>query len=186
LKLIPNFVNIPDSAKSYYDIPLDWFTSDEQRPFAFGDLFTRCLKCIENFATIFECLAELHKRRRKYDWNLSAQPLPTMDQVARRGLLEYGVVDVPALTSWLMRRKWIYDIDNRSAQETGYLFEPILAHSLGGIPFSSRGSPITRRGSVGEGRQVDCVVDAEGEKLAYEFKARFSCLKRAGPISRRA
>jgi hypothetical protein len=31
--------------------------------------------------------------------------------------------------------EWLYDIDNRSAQETGYLFEPILAAAIGGIPY---------------------------------------------------
>ncbi|MEA2903180.1 MAG: (cytosine-5)-methyltransferase 1 [Alphaproteobacteria bacterium] len=172
--LIPTFVKIPEATKSYYDLPLSWFTQDETRPFAFPEFFLKCKERLENFEVIFECLSELHKRRRKYNWILSAQPTPTMDQVARRGLLEYGVVGLPALTSWLMWRKWIYDIDNRSAQETGYLFEPILAASLGGISFGAKGSPVTRNGAGTEGRQVDCIVDAGNEKLAYEFKARFT------------
>jgi DNA (cytosine-5)-methyltransferase 1 len=173
-KLVPSFVNLPGDETSYYDVPLGWFTQDKQRPFDFESLFDACQEKIKNFQVIFSCICELHKRRRKYDWILSAQPTPTMDQVARRGLLEYGVVPLPALTSWLVWRKWIYDIDNRSAQETGYLFEPILAHSLGGESYGSRTSPVTRQGAGKEGRQVDCIVDVGKEKLAYEFKARFT------------
>jgi hypothetical protein len=71
------------------------------------------------------------------------------------------------LASWLLWRKFAYDIDNRAAQTTGYLFEPILAASIGGIPFSARKSPV-RRGGKGRGRQVDCLVN----KDAYEFKMR--------------
>jgi ApaLI-like restriction endonuclease len=65
-------------------------------------------------------------------------------------------------------RKWFYDIDNRAAQETGYLFEPILASVLGGIPYGARNSPVRRRNNSNKGRQVDCIVG----KNAYEFKLR--------------
>jgi hypothetical protein len=60
------------------------------------------------------------------------------------------------------------DIDNRSAQETGYLFEPILAAAISGIPFAAAKSPIKRTDNPRQGRQVDCL---DG-KLAYEFKMR--------------
>lgn len=171
--LIPTFVKIPSDYKGYYHLPLSWFQTDEQRPFDFAEWFLKWEAQIESFDTVFQCLCEIHKRRRKYDIILRGQPRPTMDQVARRGLLEYGIVESPALTSWLVWRKWIYDIDNRSAQETGYLFEPILARALGGTPFGSRNSPIKRENRSG-GRQVDCLIDAEGERRAYEFKVRFT------------
>ncbi|MGH2517176.1 MAG: hypothetical protein ACRDHP_16120, partial [Ktedonobacterales bacterium] len=59
-------------------------------------------------------------------------------------------------------------IDNRAAQETGYLFEPILAAALGGVPYSAKKSPIKRTGQAAKGRQVDCI---DGN-TAYEFKMR--------------
>ena len=66
------------------------------------------------------------------------------------------------------------DIDNRSGQETGYLFEPVLASCMGGTTIKSRNSPVKRVDESGrqtvEGRQIDCLdVDA---KIAYEFKLR--------------
>lgn len=73
-----------------------------------------------------------------------------------------------SLASWLVWRKWIYDIDNRSAQETGYLFEPILTAAIGGVSYGHRGSPIKRFTDPTKGRQVDCL---DG-KTAYEFKTR--------------
>lgn len=172
--LIPTFCAIPSDYRSYYYLPLRWFRSDEQRPFDFTELFLKCATEIENFEAIFECLCELHKRRRKFELILQKQPLPTMDQVGRKGLLEFGLIESPALTSWLVWRKWLYDIDNRSAQETGYLFEPIIAAALGGKPYGSGKSPIKRKGDPTKGRQTDCVVDAEGERLAYEFKLRMT------------
>jgi hypothetical protein len=59
-------------------------------------------------------------------------------------------------------------LDNRAAQETGYLFEPILANAIGGTPVSAQRSPVKRQGNSGKGRQVDCVK----QRLAYEFKLR--------------
>lgn len=169
-ELIPDWI-IKEDIGYYYDMDLKWFTLDKDIGFDFSSFFIRCCE-INNFRIVFKCLCELHKRRRKYAEILRTQPIPTMDQVARRGLLEYGAVGLPGLTSWLMWRKWIYDIDNRSAQETGYLFEPMLAASLGGRTYGSRNSPVTRDGAGGKGRQVDCIVDVGGERLAYEFKAR--------------
>lgn len=180
-KLIPDWVGPIESR--YYDLPLDWFTQDGKDEkngkdagdgFDFEDFFNRCTG-ITAFRTIFQCICKLHTRRRKFVWILSQQPIPTMDQVAPRGLLEHGIVGVPGLASWLTWRKWIYDIDNRSAQETGYLFEPILAASLGGEAYSATDSPV-KRGGEGGRRQVDCVIDAGGDEMptAYEFKARMT------------
>ncbi len=79
-----------------------------------------------------------------------------------------GLKPSKTLASWLVWRKWLYDIDNRSAQETGYLFEPILSAAIGGIPFAAKKSPIKRTNEPTKGRQVDCLDN----KLAYEFKMR--------------
>ncbi len=158
----------------YYTVPLGWFLRDEGRPFDFGGFFLACCESVENFRVIFRCITKLHRHRRKYEVILRTQPLPTMEQVARRGLLEYGAVPVDALASWLTWRKWIFDIDNRSAQETGYLFEPMLLESLGGRPASAKVSPVKRADDPAKERQVDCIVEVNGVKLAYEFKDRIT------------
>lgn len=116
----------------------------------------------------FSCLAALHKGRLKYERILSTQALPTIDQVGPRGLLLYGLMQTSALASLLLWRKWIFDIDNRAGQETGYVFEPILAGAIGGAPASAGKSPVRRRNDRSKGRQVDCVLD----NVAYEFKLR--------------
>lgn len=128
--------------------------------------------------TYFCCLGALHKARLKYARILQTQPIPTMDQVGPRGLLQYGSMTPKALTGFLLWRKWLYDIDNRAAQETGYLFEPILAHAVGGVPVSAKRSPI-RRDGTGKGRQVDIIREgtspygpARPGKRAYEIKLR--------------
>ena len=166
--LIPEDIH-PNGGGSweYYDFPIECFTR-EVRGSEFLPLYERCLQLIPDFQTYFKCVCELHKRRRKYEMILQAQPLPTSLQVAPRSLLEFGILATPALASWLTWRKWFYDIDNRAAQETGYLFEPILANALGGTPYGSRTSPVRRRNDERKGRQVDCVVGTD----AYEFKLR--------------
>lgn len=91
-----------------------------------------------------------------------------MDQVGSRSLLQYGQMSTRALAGLLFWRKWIFDIDNRAGQETGYLFEPIIAQAIGGVPFSHTKSPIRRVENPRKGRQVDCIK----RNLAYEFKVR--------------
>ncbi len=118
--------------------------------------------------TYFACLASMHKRRLKYERILQTQPIPTIEQVGPRGLLQYGTLKAKALTALLFWRKWFFDIDNRAGQETGYLFEPIIANAIGGAPFSSKTSPIKRTSDKKKGRQADCIR----EKQAYEFKIR--------------
>jgi len=162
--------NLPDEARPasrYYGMSSSWFTESISVP-DFAALYLEATEKIGDLETFFECLCELHKRRRKYDAILTSQAFPTMQQVSPRSLLEFGAVPAPALPSWLFWRKWFYDIDNRSAQETGYLFEPILASALGGTPFGSRTSPIKRESDPSKGRQVDCIVGRD----AYEFKLR--------------
>lgn len=115
----------------------------------------------------FYCLAAIHLRRLKYQRIVAAQPLPTLEQVGPRALLQYGMVPPLYLAALLFWRKWIYDIDNRAAQETGYIFEPIIAASIGGVPYSDKKSPVRRRSGKG-GRQVDCLRGDD----AYELKLR--------------
>lgn len=86
----------------------------------------------------------------------------------------YGVCSSDLLADWMEWRKWIFDIDNRSAQETGYVFEPILASCLGGIPMSAKNSPVKRMDDNGNpttnGRQIDCYIEDSAE--VYELKMR--------------
>jgi hypothetical protein len=138
----------------------------------FYALFERLVEVQPAAETYFACLAHLYARRLKYERILEHQPLPTMDQVGPRALLQYGTVEPEALAAFLFWRKWIFDIDNRAGQETGYLFEPIIAAALGGTPASARRSPIKRRSDPTKGRQVDCIREAGGRKLAYEIKLR--------------
>lgn len=116
----------------------------------------------------FACLAALHKARLKYERILSTQPIATMEQIGPRGLLQYGQLGGRAMIAWLFWRKWFFDIDNRAGQETGYLFEPIIAYAIGGTPAPSKKSPVKRSADPDKGRQVDCIL----EKRAYEFKIR--------------
>lgn len=118
--------------------------------------------------TYFSCLAALHKARLKYARILESQAVPTMNQVGPRGLLQFGQMSPRALAGFMLWRKWLFDIDNRAGQETGYLFEPIIAHSIGGVPASAQKSPVRRHDNKGKGRQVDCIKG----KRAYEIKIR--------------
>jgi hypothetical protein len=135
----------------------------------FLPIFERLATSVMDADAYFYCLATLHKARLKYERILSAQPVPTVEQVGPRGLLQFGSLSATALTALLLWRKWIYDIDNRAAQETGYVFEPIIALAIGGVSASSKNSPVKRKGT-GTGRQVDCV--RESDKRAYEVKLR--------------
>jgi len=124
----------------------------------------------------FTNLCSILKRRVKFQRILSVQAKPTMDQIGPRSLLEYGVMPTALLGNWMLWRKWIFDIDNRSGQETGYLFEPVLASCMGGVSVGSGNSPVKRINDQGKktsgGRQIDC-LDVDG-KIAYEFKLRVS------------
>jgi hypothetical protein len=134
----------------------------------FFPLFERLLGINADADTYFACLANLHKRRLKYERILQTQAIPTIDQVGPRGLLQYGTMSARSLAALLFWRKWFFDIDNRAGQETGYLFEPIIAHAIGGSPFGAKASPVRRVADRQKGRQVDCIRD----KRAYEFKIR--------------
>ena len=134
----------------------------------FLPLLERLIDLTPDADTYFASLAKLHKTRLKYERILNTQPIPTMEQVGPRALLEFGKLSPRALAALLFWRKWLFDIDNRAAQETGYLFEPIIAGAIGGVPVSASRSPIHRHRSPDKGRQVDCIKDNH----AYEFKLR--------------
>ena len=91
----------------------------------FQVLLERVFALLPDADTYFYCLAILHKARLKYERILQSQALPTIDQVGPRGLLQYGRLTTKSLAALLFWRKWMFDIDNRAAQETGYIFEPI-------------------------------------------------------------
>lgn len=139
-------------------------------------LFERLVQLEENADTYFACLVSLLKARLKYERILATQPLPTFEQVGPRGLLQYGKIGSKALAGFLLWRKWMFDIDNRAGQDTGYLFEPIIAHALGGTPAPASKSPVRRQNDKKKGRQVDCILerytDKTAEKRAYEIKLR--------------
>jgi hypothetical protein len=134
----------------------------------FHQLFEQLVNADRDADAYFDCLASLHKARLKYERILQTQPVPTIDQVGPRGLLQYGCVGTKALTPFILWRKWLYDIDNRAAQETGYAFEPIIARAIGGTPAPSKKSPVRRQSDPRKGRQVDCVLG----KKAHEIKMR--------------
>ncbi len=131
-------------------------------------LFERLVAANGDGDTYFACLAALHKARLKYEKILSTQPVPTLEQVGPRGLLQYGKLGAESLVGFLFWRKWFFNVDNRAGQETGYLFEPIIAFAIGGTPAPAKRSPVKRHADPAKGRQVDCVL----EKKAYELKIR--------------
>lgn len=134
----------------------------------FLPLLERLVSLVPDADMYFASLAQMYKTRIKYERILNSQPLPTLEQVGPRALLEFGKLSPQALGALMVWRKWIFDIDNRAAQETGLLFEPIIAGAIGGISASARKSPVRRYGNPGKGRQVDCI---KGNR-AYEFKLR--------------
>ncbi len=134
----------------------------------FPGVFEQLVGLDKDAETYFACLAAMHKGRLKYERILQTQPVPTVDQVGPRGLLQYGCLGKKALTPFLMWRKWIFDIDNRAAQETAYVFEPIIAAAIGGCSVAASKSPVKRKSARSKGRQVDCIRD----KRAHEIKLR--------------
>jgi len=133
-------------------------------------LFERLVEMNSDADMYFACLAILHKARLKYEKILETQPLPTLEQVGPRGLLQYGKLNPRTLAGLLFWRKWFFDIDNRAGQETGYLFEPVIAYAIGGTPVPAIKSPIKRHKDQRKGRQIDCLLD----RRAYEIKIRIT------------
>jgi len=134
------------------------------------ELFDELVRLVPNADIYFHCLSALQKRRLKYARILQYQPIPTILQVGPRGLLQYGNLSSRALSAFLFWRKWMFDIDNRAGQETGYVFEPIVVRSIGGTPAAAKNSPVRHRLNPEKGRQVDCILDGR----AYEIKLRIT------------
>lgn len=169
-QLVNHLLPIEEITNGYYGTALDWFQQPVLAAESFEEIFFNIQQNIEDFATYFKVLCELHKRRLKFQLILENQPIPEIEQIVPRCLLEYGLIPSESLASWLVWRKWLYDIDNRSAQETGYLFEPILTAAIGRVSFAASKSPIKRTNDPKKGRQVDCI---DG-RFAYEFKMRMT------------
>lgn len=116
------------------------------------------------------CLAKFHRARLRYNEIISNKPLPMTEAVAGKGLLHYGLSDESVIINYLKCSKWIYDVDNRAAQEVGYLLEPIIAAAIGGRSFSAKVSPVKRKDATGVGRQVDCLKG----NTVYEIKSKLT------------
>lgn len=163
------FFEIGPNEIAELDPRTDFMALDIMREAGIGDLSSPDYLYLANLAT-------LYRRRAKYFRILKQQPFPTADQVGPRCLLEYGYCEPRLLFAWMSWRKLAFDLDNRSAQETGYLFEPILASCLGGVSVDSRNSIVHRLDTQGnptnEGRQMDCYVEDSGR--VYELKMRMT------------
>lgn len=166
LELDERFPEMPNDLQPFFETTdLESLRLDD---LDFLGLFEKLVGMVLDADTYFDCLATLHKRRLKYEKILEAQPIPTLNQVGPRSLLQYGTLSSKALAGLLFWRKWLFDIDNRAGQETGYIFEPIVARCTGGQSYSAKKSPVRRRNEKNKGRQVDCIF----ENKAYEIKLR--------------
>jgi hypothetical protein len=70
-------------------------------------LFERLLSVVQDADSYFFCLGSLHKARLKYERILQAQPIPTVDQVGPRGLLQYGALSPRSLVAFLILAKMV-------------------------------------------------------------------------------
>lgn len=166
---------LPDGARprqSYYETPpsMPEFAKPERAKVNLPEIFQQAAQEIEDFERVFECLCEIHKRRVKFAQIRETQPLPQIDELAPRGMLEFGLASPEATAALLRLRKHFYDIDNRAAQETAFLFMKIAAHAMGGTRHTSRTSPIRRSTGSRQRRPVDFIVG----NSAYDFKCRMT------------
>lgn len=168
LALNTSFPDVPPSIPGFFDpVDLNFLVLEGVDP---RTLFERLVKLNSDADMYYACLASLHRARLKYKAILETQPIPTLEQVGPRGLLQYGKLSARSLAAFLFWRKWFFDIDNRAGQETGYLFEPVIASAIGGTPVPASKSPVKRRRDPDKGRQIDCLLG----KKAYEFKIRLT------------
>jgi len=166
LSLENEFPNLCDNLSGFFPSTSLWnIVLPETSPLP---IYEKLLSLRADADMYFACLAALYKARLKYELILQTQPIPTLEQIGPRSLLQYGKLSPRSLAGLLFWRKWLFDIDNRAAQETGYLFEPVIASAIGGTPVPARKSPIKRSRDPRKGRQVDCLLG----KKAYEFKIR--------------
>lgn len=166
LGLVKNIPQVPRTLPAFFEA--EDINSLVVRGVDARNLFEQLVQANGDADMYFACLSSLHRARLKYEAILETQPLPTLEQVGPRGLLQYGKLGPAALAGLLFWRKWFFDLDNRAGQETGYLFEPVIAYAVGGTPVPAKKSPIKRHKDKLKGRQVDCLLN----KKAYEFKIR--------------
>lgn len=138
------------------------------------DLLERVLleanEIISDFMTAFQSLCEIQKRRMRFRQILNAHPFPDIEQLAPRGMLEAGLSGPCEASSWLRWRKFLYDIDNRAAQESSHLYIKVLAHCLGGKSHNAQTSPVRRSTDQMSRRRIDCLV----EDRVYDLKTRMT------------
>lgn len=164
---------LPDWAiptMGYANTPIDWFQADTLEV-DFPRLYLEAVERLTDFEITFECFCELHKRIAKFDRIMSTQRFADISAISPRVLLEKSNDPGPVKANFLLWRKFFHDLDSRAAQETAYIFEPILARALGGESCSSKDSPVRRADDPETGRQVDAIVDGS---IAYEFKMRLT------------
>ncbi|MEP3595311.1 hypothetical protein, partial [Parvibaculum sp.] len=172
----------PSSSTGYFSMGLDAFTDPgavrdvaeallrEDRSYLVTALVQACEE-IPDFMSAFEALCEIHKRRLKFRRIVAEQRIPEIEDISPRAILEWGIVPGQELESFMRWRKWFYDIDNRAAQETGYMLTKVMSLVLGGQYHSAKTSPIRRMGYTGgTHRSVDCIAG----RTAYDFKARMT------------
>jgi hypothetical protein len=98
LDLLAHFPELPRNFPEFFDAGL------RERPqlgdLPFLDLFERLVALNGDADSFFACLGTLYKARLKYANILRLQPVPTMDQVGPRGLLQYGSFGTAALTAF--------------------------------------------------------------------------------------
>ena len=95
-----NSIDLP--SLNYYEIDLEWFDNLKFPELQTSDILAilgACVKKDNDFSLYIENLCALHRRRVKYKRILSAQPLPNMDQVGPRVLLEYGRCNLSLLAT---------------------------------------------------------------------------------------
>lgn len=86
LNLLAKFPEVPGDMPTFFSPgPLESLVIPSVE---FEALFERLVGLDPNADTYFSCLAALHKARLKYERILQTQPVPTIDQVGPRGLLQ--------------------------------------------------------------------------------------------------
>jgi hypothetical protein len=106
LGLFDRFPEIPRELPDFFG--RDPLTTLRLSKLDFALLYERLLEAVKDADAYFYCLGTLHKARLKYERILQAQPIPTVDQVGPRGLLQYGALSPGALAALLFWRKWIF------------------------------------------------------------------------------
>ena len=99
LRLQNHFPELPDEVPELFECrDLASLTVTD---IPFPPLIDRLVSLNSDADTFFVCLANLHKRRLKYERILQTQPIPTIEQVGPRGLLQYGTIGPRALAGLL-------------------------------------------------------------------------------------